>query len=132
MSVVLSAIVSGCGDASRAAAPPPPPTVVVELVVAQDVPVSAEWVGTLVGYIKAQIRPRVSGHLMSQNYKEGAMVKAGDLLFQVDQAIAKVAQSEADLKRSEADQRRTELDVGRYAPLAERGSVSKQELDNAG
>jgi membrane fusion protein (multidrug efflux system) len=168
MSVVLSAIVSGCGDASRAAAPPPPPTVVVELVVAQDVPVSAEWVGTLVGYINAQIRPRVSGHLMSQNYKEGAMVKAGDLLFQVDprpyqaaqdqadanllqaqsqlsqakaqvsashaqvdQAIAKVAQSEADLKRSEADQRRTELDVGRYAPLAERGSVSKQELDNA-
>ena len=166
--VVLGAIVSGCGNASRAAAPLPPAAVVAELVVEQDVPISAEWVGTLVGYINAQIRPRVSGHLMSQGYREGATVKSGDLLFQVDprpyqaaldqaeanllqaqsqlsqaraqvsasqaqieQALAKVAQSEADLKRAEADQRRTELDVGRYTPLAERGSVSKQELDNA-
>jgi len=166
---LLGAIVSGCGDASRAAAPSPPPAVVVvEAAVQQDVPISAEWVGTLVGYINAQIRPRVSGHLMSQNYKEGTMVKSGDLLFQVDprpyqaaldqaeanllqaqsqlsqakaqvsashaqvsQALAKVAQSEADVKRAEADQRRTELDVGRYTPLAEHGSVSKQEMDNA-
>ena len=168
VTVMLAAIAGGCGDASRAAAPPPPPTVVVEAVVEQDVPISAEWVGTLVGYVNAQIRPRVSGHLMSQNYKEGALVKAGDLLFQVDprpyqvaldqaeanllqaqsqlsqakaqvsasqaqveQTLAKVAQSDADVKRAEADQRRTELDVGRYTPLAERGSVSKQELDNA-
>ena len=105
---------------------------------------------------------------MSQHYTEGAVVKAGDLLFQVDprpyqaalaqaeanllqaqsqlsqakaqvsashaqveQALAKVAQDEAQVKKAEADQRRTELDVGRYTPLAERGSVSKQELDNA-
>ena len=72
-------------------APPPPPVVRAEVVVAQDVPVSAEWVGTLVGSINAQIRPRVSGHLMSQNYKEGAMVKAGDLLFQVDPRPYQVA-----------------------------------------
>ena len=167
VTAVLAAIVSGCGDASRAAAPPPP-AVVAEAVVEQDVPISAEWVGTLVGYVNAQIRARVSGHLVSQDYKEGALVKAGDLLFQVDprpfqaaldqaeanllqaqsqlsqakaqvtaseaqieQALAKVAQSEADVTRAEADQRRTELDVGRYTPLAQRGSVSKQELDNA-
>jgi membrane fusion protein (multidrug efflux system) len=110
----------------------------------------------------------VAGHLVSQHYTEGAVVKAGDLLFQVDprpyqvalaqaeanllqaesqlsqakaqvtasqaqvdQALAKVTQDEAQVKRAEADQRRTELDVGRYTPLAERGSVSKQELDNA-
>ena len=78
--VLLGAIVSGCGDAPRAAAPAPPPTVVAESVVEQDVPISAEWVGTLVGYIDAQLRPRVSGHLMSQNYREGATVKSGDLL----------------------------------------------------
>jgi membrane fusion protein (multidrug efflux system) len=168
VAVVLGALVTGCGDASRAAAPAPPPVVKAEPVVEQDVPISAEWVGTLVGYINAQIRPRVSGHLVSQNYKEGSLVKAGDLLFQVDprpyqaaleqaeanllqaqsqlgqakaqvsasqaqveQALAKVAQDEAQVKKAEADQRRTELDVGRYTPLAERGSVSKQELDNA-
>ncbi len=168
---LLAALVlgaAGCGDASRAAAPAPPPVVKVATVVEQDVPISAEWVGTLVGYINAQIRARVAGHLMSQNYREGSVVKAGDLLFQVDprpfqaavdqaeakllqaesqlaqakaqvsasqaqveQAVAKVSQDEAQVKRAEADQRRTELDVGRYTPLAQRGSVSQQELDNA-
>jgi membrane fusion protein (multidrug efflux system) len=168
VAAVLVAVITGCGDGSRAGAPPPPPVVQVEAVVQRDVPISAEWVGSLVGYINAQIRARVAGHLMSQNYREGALVNAGDLLFQVDprpyqaaleqaeanllqaqsqlshakaqvtasqaqveQALAKVIQSEADIKRAEADQRRTELDVGRYTPLAERGSVSKQELDNA-
>jgi membrane fusion protein, multidrug efflux system len=159
---------AGCGDASRAAAPPPLPVVKVEPVVQRDVPISVEYVGTLVGYINAQIRARVAGHLMSQNYTEGSVVKAGDVLFQVDprpfqaaadqaeanllqaesqlsqaqaqvsasqaqveQAIAQVAQYEAQVQKAEADQRRTELDVGRYTPLAQRGSVSQQELDNA-
>ena len=166
--VVIGVAVAGCGDASRAGGPPPAPVVKVEPVVERDVPISGEWVGSLVGYVSAQIRARVSGHLMSQNYTEGAGVKAGDLLFQVDprpyqaaldqaeanllqaqsqlsqakaqvtaaqaqveQAVASVSQKEAEVKRAEADQRRTELDVGRYTPLAERGSVSKQELDNA-
>jgi membrane fusion protein (multidrug efflux system) len=166
--VMLGAIVTGCGDGLRGGAPPPPPVVTVEAVAQRDVPISAEWVGSLVGYITAQIRPRVVGHLMSQNYTEGAVVKAGDLMFQVDprpyqtalqqaearllqaesqlsqakaqvsasqaqleQAIAKVASDEAQLQKSEADQRRTQLDVNRYTPLAQRGSVSQQELDNA-
>jgi membrane fusion protein (multidrug efflux system) len=165
---MLGAIVTGCGDGSRAGAPPPPPVVAVEAVVQRDVPISAEWVGSLVGYITAQIRPRVGGHLMSQHYTEGAVVETGDLMFQVDprpyetalaqaearllqaesqlsqakaqvsatqaqleQAIAKVASDEAQLQKAEADQRRTQLDVNRYTPLAQRGSVSQQELDNA-
>src|SRR5882672_6787941 len=159
---------AGCGDASRATATPPPAVVKVEPVVERDVPISVEYVGTLVGFINAQIRARVAGHLVSQNYTEGSPVKAGDLLFQVDprpfqtaadqanakpnpaesqlshgkaqvnasqaqveQAIAKVAKDEAQVKRAEATQRQTELDVNRYTPLAQRGSVSQQELDNA-
>src|SRR5262249_53423965 len=165
---VLVAATTGCGDASRAAAPPPAAPVKVEPVIQRDVPISVEYVGSLVGYVNAQIRARVSGHLISQSYREGALVKAGDLLFQVDprpfqtavdqaaakvslaesqlsqakaqvsasqaqveQAIAKVAQDEAQVKRAEATQRQTELDVNRYTPLAQRGSVSQQELDNA-
>ena len=56
---VIAVAAGGCGDASRAAAPTPPPVVKVEPVVERDVPISAEWVGTLVGYINAQIRSRV-------------------------------------------------------------------------
>src|SRR5438128_2798661 len=166
--VMAAALAAGCRDTSGAAGPPPPPAVRVEEVVEKDVPISSEWVGTLVGYINAQIRARVSGHLVSQNYTEGSLVKSGDLLFQVDprpfqtaadqaearlhlaesqlsqakaqvtasqaqveQALATVVQGEAQVKRAEATQRQTELDVGRYTPLAERGSVSQQELDNA-
>lgn len=165
---VAAITAAGCGDASRAAGPPPPPAVKVEPVVERDVPISLEYVGTLVGYITAQIRARVAGHLMSQNYTEGSVVKAGDLMFEVDprpyqaaleqaeaqllqaesqlsqakaqvsasqaqveQAVAQVSQNQAQVQKAEADQRRTELDVGRYTPLAQRGSVSQQELDNA-
>ena len=165
---LIALAAGGCGDASRAAAPPPAPVVKVEPVIEQDVPISVEYVGTLVGYITAQIRARVAGHLMTQNYTEGSLLKAGDVLFQVDprtyqaaldqaeaqllqaesqlsqaraqvsasqaqveQAVAQVAQSQAQVQKAEADQHRTELDVGRYTPLAQRGSVSQQELDNA-
>ena len=60
---LIAIVAAGCGDASRAAAPPPPPVVKVEPVVEKDVPISVEYVGTLVGYITAQIRGRVAGHL---------------------------------------------------------------------
>jgi len=76
-------LAAGCHD-SRAAAPPPLAPVKVEPVIERDVPISVEYVGSLVGYINAQIRARVAGHLMSQNYTEGSLVKAGDVLFQVD------------------------------------------------
>jgi membrane fusion protein, multidrug efflux system len=105
VAAVLGTVISGCGDASRAAAPsPPPPVVKVETVVQGDVPISAEWVGSLVGYINAQIRARVAGHLMSQNYTEGAAVNAGDLLFQVDPRPYQAAldQAEANLQQAES------------------------------
>ena len=168
--LVVAAALAAASACSRggAAQPPPAPVVKVEPVVQQDVPISREYVGTLVGYINAQIRARVSGHLVSQKYTEGALVRSGDVLFQVDprpfqnavdqaearlrlaesqlsqskaqvsaaeaqieQSQAKVAQDEAQVTRAAATQRQTELDVNRYTPLAQRGSVSQQELDNA-
>jgi membrane fusion protein, multidrug efflux system len=166
--IVIGVLFAGCHGSSTAGQPPPAPVVKVTPVIEQDVPISVEYVGSLVGFINAQIRARVSGHLMSQNYKEGSLVKPGDLLFQVDprpfqtavdqadaklllaqsqlsqakaqvsasqaqveQAMATVVQDEAQVKRAEATQHQTELDVGRYTPLAQRGSVSQQELDNA-
>ena len=100
----MAAVAAGCGDSSRAAGTPPAPVVKVESVVEKDVPISAEWVGTLVGSINAQIRARVSGHLVSQNYKEGSLVKSGDFLFQVDSRPfqAAVEQAEARLQQAQS------------------------------
>jgi membrane fusion protein (multidrug efflux system) len=143
---------TGCRETPKAATRPPEP-VKVTRVVQKDVPIYGEWVGTTVGYVTAQIRARVSGYLVSQNYKEGTVVKTGDLLFQIDprtyqntvnqgraqvrtaesqldQAKAMVAQAEADVVKAEANQKQTELQVARYTPLAARGSVSQLELDN--
>jgi RND family efflux transporter MFP subunit len=151
--IVIAALSVGCGK-SPASGPPPPPVVKVEPVTLKDVPIYGEWVGTTVGYVTAQISARVSGYLVSQKYKEGARVRTGDLLFEIDprpyqiasdqaraqllqtesqleQAKAQVAQADADVARAEANQKKTELDVGRYTPLADRGSISQQELDNA-
>src|SRR6185503_13957207 len=71
----------GCKEAATA---PPPPDVVVANVVQQDVPIYFEWVGTTDGNVNAQIRARVNGYLQTRNYKEGALVKEGDILFQID------------------------------------------------
>jgi len=152
--LTAAALSAGCRDSSTASGSPPPPLVRVEAVVQQDVPIYREWVGSTVGYVTAQISARVSGYLVSQNYKEGKRVNAGDLMFEIDprpyqiaaeqaraqllqsqsqleQAKAQVAQAEADVAKAGANQKKTELDVGRYTPLAERGSISQQELDNA-
>src|SRR3989442_2899124 len=68
---LMAAVAPGCGDASPAAAPPPLPAVKVEPVAERDVPITFEYVGTLVGGINRQIRARVSGHLLSQHCHEG-------------------------------------------------------------
>jgi RND family efflux transporter MFP subunit len=125
----------GCdGQAGPKATTPPPPTeVLVTEVIQQDVPIYFEWIGTTEGYVNAQIRPRVQGSLQSREYKEGSLVKAGQLMFTIDPREYQAALNQAmgDLRRAEANLGKTQLDVSRYTPLAKEGAISQQELDNA-
>src|SRR6201997_1349514 len=50
----------------------------------QDVPIYGEWIGTLDGYSNADVRAQVAGYLLRQGYQEGAFVKKGQLLFEID------------------------------------------------
>jgi multidrug efflux pump subunit AcrA (membrane-fusion protein) len=85
MSAVLLLNVLGCNNSKvGASAPPPPPMVEVAPVVQRTVPVIGEWVGTLEGYVNAQIQPQVSGYLIRQDYHEGSFVRKGHLLFEID------------------------------------------------
>ncbi len=99
----------------------------------QDVPVYQEWIGSLDGFVNAQIRAQVSGYLMSQNYKEGSLVKKGDVLFQIDARpfAAALDQAKGQLGMAEAQLGRTELDVKRFRPLAISNAISQEELDDA-
>jgi membrane fusion protein (multidrug efflux system) len=113
-------------------APPPPEVLVVE-VVAQDVPVTSEWLGTTEGSIDADIRAQVSGYLISRDYQEGQRVRQGDLLFRIDPRTYQAAleQARGELRRNQAELERSRLDVERYEPLVREGAVSRQEYDNA-
>jgi len=106
----------------------------------KSVPIYREWIGTLDGFSNADVRAQVTGYLQRQAYQEGAFVKKGQLLFEIDprpfqaaldQAEGQLAQAKAALANAEAVQGRTELDVNRYTPLAREQAASQQDLDNA-
>src|ERR1700741_4194551 len=123
-----------------AAGDPGSPDVEVVQVEQKDVPIYGEWIGTLDGFTDADVRAQVTGYLLRQGYQEGAFVKKGQLLFEVDprpfqaaldQAVGQLAQAKATLANAQAVQGRTELDVNRYTPLAREQAASQQDLDNA-
>jgi RND family efflux transporter MFP subunit len=116
------------------------PDVEVVQVEEKDVPIYGEWIGTLDGLTNADVRAQVTGYIMRQSYQEGAFVKKGQLLFEIDprpfqaaldQAEGQLAQAKAALANAQAVQGRTELDVNRYTPLAKEQAASQQDLDNA-
>ena len=116
---------SGCGNKNVSAAAAPPPNVQVVEVMQRDVPVYHEYLATLDGYVNAQIQPQVSGYLIKQNYREGALVSRNQVLFKIDprpfQAI--VDQAKAQLGK-------TQLDVQRDTPLAKEKAIAQSQLDN--
>jgi RND family efflux transporter MFP subunit len=116
------------------------PEVEVVQVEQRDVPIYGEWIGTLDGFTNADVRAQVTGYLLRQGYQEGAYVKKGQLLFEIDprpfqaaldQAEGQLAQARANLANAQAVQGRTELDVNRYTPLVKEQAASQQDLDNA-
>jgi len=139
--IVLALIVGAVRPSKKAlGAQPITPDVEIVQVEKKDVPIYAEWIGTLDGLVNADVRAQVTGYLLKQGYQEGAFVKQGQLLFQIDprpfqaaldQAQGQLAQARATLANAQAVQRRTELDVQRYTPLAKEQAASQQDLDNS-
>lgn len=151
---LANVIAAGCARNSQAARATEGLVVEVAAVQQRDVPIYSEWIGTLDGYVNADIKAQVAGYLLKQDYTEGSFVQKGQLLFEIDprpfqaavdqakgqlaqangqlaQARAQLTQAEAQVAVAEANQRRTELDVRRYVPLAEQQAITQQDLDNA-
>jgi RND family efflux transporter MFP subunit len=128
---------SGCREAPKPAGPIP---VQVTPVIQRDVPIYREWIGTTVGYVTVQIRPKVSGYLVSQDYKEGRPVKTGDLLFRIDprqyqnafdQARGKLEQSQAQLgqARSQLAQNLFEVEQAKAQVRQAESDLAKAEAN---
>jgi len=125
-------IFAACQTTKAATPPPPPPEVSVAAVVERNVPITSEWIATLDGYVNAQVRPQVSGYLVKRDYREGAAVRAGDVLFEIDPRPfeAVLAQAKAQLAQAEAQLGRTARDVERDTPLAHEKAIAQSQLDN--
>jgi membrane fusion protein (multidrug efflux system) len=114
--------------------------------------VHSEWVASLDGYVNAEIRPQVSGYIIRQNYTEGAAVRKGQVLFEIDprpfqaaldgakgqlarangelaRARGERAQAKGGLSQAEAQLKRSTNDVERDTPLVAQAAVAKEKLD---
>lgn len=106
----------------------------------QQVTDTGEWFGYLRGKMDTDIRPRVTGFLVSQEYKDGTFVKEGDVLFRLDpdlyeaeyaQAQANLRAAQASLVSAEATRDQIQLDVTRYTQLVKTSAASEKELSDA-
>ena len=111
-----------------------------------DVPLNGDWVGTLDGYVNAQIQPQVSGYLVRQDYREGSvgLKGAGPVSksirvpsrpwwirrqAQLSQAQAQVAQAEGQVRQAQAQLELAEINVKRDTPLAQARAIAQSQLD---
>ena len=124
-------ILIGCEK--KQAAPARPLTVTVTPVAQENVLVMNTWVGLLNGYQNAEIRAQVTGYLTTQNYKEGSLVKKGDVLFTIDKRPfeAALAQSQAEYAKAVAAAQLARITLGRQTQLYETKVISQQEYDTA-
>ena len=131
LSGLVATAVTGCGKKEAPAGAPP--EVYVADVVQKDVPVYMELVGQTRGSQDVEIRARVEGYLNRVAFTEGAFVRRGDLLYQIDPLPleAALANAKAQLATAEARLQKAKTDVNRLTPLAKQQAVSQQELDNA-
>ena len=147
----------GCKkNASKPAAAPPPATVIVESIGQKTVPIYSEYVGQTKADNTVELRARVEGVLQKIYFKEGSVIRKGQLLFTIDKrpfeatlqsakaALAKsiadlaqarqrtdVLQAEAQLADAQAVLSKTQQDLARIGPLAKDRAVTEIELDAA-
>jgi len=131
--------IAGCGEKKTGPAGPPPamPVTVVQ-VEPTDVPLTGEWVGTMDGFVNAQIQPQANGYLVKQNYREGSEVQKGEVLFEIDprpfqaaldQALGQLNQAKAQVQQAQAQLALAQINVKRDTPLAQAHAIAQSQLD---
>ncbi|KAF1051501.1 MAG: Multidrug export protein AcrE [Stenotrophomonas maltophilia] len=129
----LGLVLLGCGPAAEPPAAEAAKPVEVVSVTTEALALSSELPGRIEPVRVAEVRARVAGIVLHKRFEEGADVKAGDLLFQIDPAPLKaaLARAEGELARSRATRQEAQARVRRYAPLVKIEAVSQQDFDSA-
>jgi RND family efflux transporter MFP subunit len=127
---VAGVIFTGFGASSQEA-PPEPPTVTVARPLVQSVAQWTEHAGRFVASADVEVRPRVSGYLQRVHFREGQVVRQGDLLFTIDPAPfrAAVDRARADVAQAEAQRARTASEFARAQTLLNLDAISQEEFE---
>ena len=133
LALVMFATVAGCGRHKPPAPAAAPVEVTAMTVTPKDTPVSFEYVGQTQSSHQVQIRARVNGFLDRRVYTEGAMVKAGDVMFVQDQRpfIAQLNAAEGALAEQQARLKVANDNLAQVKPLAALNALSQKDLDDA-
>jgi len=131
ISVLLLLAACDQGGSNAASAPPPPPPVTVAKPIVKEVVERDEFTGRFDATAWVDVRARVAGYLDSVEFKDGAMVKEGDLLFVIDRRPFQAALAQADASlvsaRARLEFARQELD--RVERLTKSGNAPERQLD---
>lgn len=124
-------LLAGCHNESKKKETPV--EVLAMVVEPKTIPLDLEFIGVVQSSHTVEIRSRVEGYLNKIDYTEGAFVKEGDLLFQIDprQYEDAVKEAQANLEKEQAALWQAQQAVGRYKPLFEQKAASRKDLDDA-
>ena len=132
LSLAIAATVAACGGQPQAPEQGPGDVTVVTLK-SETVGLTRELPGRTNAYLVAEVRPQVNGIVAKRLFTEGGMVKAGEPLYQIEDASyrAQANSARAQLARAEATANAARLSAKRITELAKVDAVSQQDLENA-
>jgi membrane fusion protein (multidrug efflux system) len=124
-------VVTGCGK--QAPPPPPPPAVGVVTLKQEAVTLTSELPGRITALETSEVRPQISGIIRRRLFAEGSMVKAGQVLYEIEDAPYRAAlgTAQGNLGKAQASIEATRLQAERYRSLVGINAVARQEVDNA-
>lgn len=131
--LALIGLLSGCEEEKKPAPKPQPVKVSYVTVAQENVPITVDFVAQTQSSQQVQIYSRINGFLDSREYEEGALVKAGDVLFKLDQKpqIADLEEAKAALQKEKAALEVAKANLARVEPLSRLNALSKKDLDDA-
>jgi len=129
--ILLAPALAGCGQSQPPGGGPPPPTVTVAKPIERGITDQDEYVGRFVAVDSVEIRARVSGYLDQIHFRDGQMVKQGDLLFTIDKRPFQntVAQTRGTLAQAKANLAFADADLERAKQLVRDRTITEQTFD---
>src|SRR5215472_3576647 len=127
----LAVALASCGP--RGPPPMPPPQVGYAVLRVEPVTLTSELPGRVSALESSDVRPQINGIIRRREFTEGSLVRAGQVLYEIDDAPYRAAllSAQGQLAQAEANIRSTEQQAERYRQLVAINGVSKQDVDNA-